>query len=123
MAFFCCLNIAVVLVSDVQAYMLVQKVCVEEASVESFQCFWREDVFSSVYEEANSGQVEGEPSSVVVEVQRAWINLSDENIKFTRNIVEFNLSLKTHFLNKLSSTVACTNAYCPSCNTILQIRI
>jgi hypothetical protein len=28
---------------------------------------------------------------------RAWINLSDENIKFTRNIVEFNLSLKTHF--------------------------
>ncbi len=54
---------------------------------------------------------------------RAWINLPDENIKFTRNIVEFNLSLKTHLLNKLSSTVACTKAYCPSCNPILQIRI
>jgi hypothetical protein len=26
-------------------------------------------------------------------------------------------------LNKLSSTVACTKAYCPSCNTILQLRI
>jgi hypothetical protein len=37
--------------------------------------------------------------------------------------VEFNLSLKTHFLNKLSYTVACTKAYCPSCNTILQLRI
>jgi hypothetical protein len=54
---------------------------------------------------------------------RAWVNLSDENIKFTRNIVEFNLSLKTHFFNKLSPTVACTKAFCPSCNPILQIRI
>ncbi len=54
---------------------------------------------------------------------RAWVSLSDENIKFTCNIVEFNLSLKTHFLNKLSTTVAFTKAYCPSCNPIRQSRI
>jgi hypothetical protein len=29
---------------------------------------------------------------------RAWVNLTDEKVKFTRNNAAFNLSLKTHFL-------------------------
>ena len=54
---------------------------------------------------------------------KLWVNFPDENIKFIRNVYEFNLSLKGHFIENLSLNVVCEKAYCPSCNPYLQIRI
>ncbi len=53
---------------------------------------------------------------------KLWENFPDENIKFIRNVNEFNKSLKEYFLAKLSLTVVCTKAYCPSCNIFLRNR-
>jgi hypothetical protein len=50
-------------------------------------------------------------------------SLTDEKVKNVRDNVEFILSVKTHFLNKLSLKVDCTRAYCTSCNALLQNRI
>jgi len=54
---------------------------------------------------------------------KSWENFTDESIKIIRNTSEFNSKLKEQFLEKLSSTVICTRAYCPSCNPFLQLRI
>jgi hypothetical protein len=54
---------------------------------------------------------------------KLWVNFQNENIKFIRNIHEFNLSLKEHFIDKLSLNIVCEKAYCPSCNPYLQTRI
>jgi len=54
---------------------------------------------------------------------RSWVNFQNENIKFIRNVLEFNLSLKNHLIDNLSSTVVCVKAYCPSCNHLLLNRI
>ena len=32
---------------------------------------------------------------------RSWVNFQNENIKFIRNVLEFNLSLKNHLINNL----------------------
>jgi L-cysteine desulfidase len=53
---------------------------------------------------------------------KLWENFPDENIKFIRNVNEFNKSLKDYFQAKLSLTVVCTKAYCPSCNIFLRNR-
>jgi hypothetical protein len=37
-----------------------------------------------------------------------------------RNVYEFNLTLKEHFINKLSLNVVCEKAYCLSRNPFLQ---
>ena len=54
---------------------------------------------------------------------KSWENFTDESIKIIRNTSEFNAKLEEQFLEKLSSTVICTRAYCPSCNPFLQLRI
>ena len=46
-----------------------------------------------------------------------WRDFPDDSIKFIRNIPEFNLKLKLHFLNTLHSTVICNLIYCPACST------
>jgi succinate dehydrogenase/fumarate reductase-like Fe-S protein len=51
------------------------------------------------------------------------VNFPNENIKFIRNVYEFNLSLKEYFIENLSFNVVCEKAYCPSCNPYLQMRI
>jgi len=38
---------------------------------------------------------------------KIWSSFDNEQIKFTRNIVEFNISLKKHFLSLLNSTPQC----------------
>ncbi len=54
---------------------------------------------------------------------KLWEKLWDENIKIKSKVNEFNKSLKDYFQNKLSLTVVCTKAYCPSCKIFLQNRI
>jgi hypothetical protein len=58
---------------------------------------------------------------------KLWVNFPNENIKFIRNVYEFNLSLKEHFIENLSLNVVPyvkkLIVQCPSCNPYLQIRI
>ena len=51
----------------------------------------------------------------LVNLPKTWINFSVENIKILRNKLEFNIKLKKHFLDELSSTIHCTRLFCPSC--------
>ncbi len=44
-----------------------------------------------------------------------WDGFPDEGIKFIRNKPEFDKSLKTYFLNRLSKHITCNNPFCPSC--------
>jgi hypothetical protein len=46
-----------------------------------------------------------------------WENFPDENIKFIRNKIEFNVKLKTYQLKQLSYVITCNRLYCPSCST------
>ncbi|MFN9979891.1 MAG: RNA-directed DNA polymerase, partial [bacterium] len=46
---------------------------------------------------------------------RIWSQFPDEQIKFTRNVPEFNKLLKQHYLRKLSSIPRCTRLFCPQC--------
>jgi hypothetical protein len=46
---------------------------------------------------------------------RIWSQFPDEQIKFTRNVPEFNKLLKQHYLRKLLSTPGCTRLFCPHC--------
>ncbi len=52
---------------------------------------------------------------------KAWSLLTDHSITIIRNCAEFNAKLKEHFLEKLSFTVNCTKAFCPSCNRFLNV--
>jgi hypothetical protein len=54
---------------------------------------------------------------------KLWLNLQSDSIKIIRNVYEFNLKLKEHFINALSLNVVCEKAYCPSCNPFLHNRI
>jgi len=47
---------------------------------------------------------------------KLWAAFEDEQIKFTRNIVEFNSLLKEHFLSLLKSTPNCNRLLCPECH-------
>ncbi len=51
---------------------------------------------------------------------RIWSQFPDEQIKFTRNVHEFNKLLKQHYLRKLSSTPRCTRLFCPHCMPLLN---
>jgi len=51
---------------------------------------------------------------------KAWSQLTDHSITIVRNCAEFNAKLKEYLLGKLSYTVNCTKAYCPSCNRFLN---
>jgi hypothetical protein len=51
---------------------------------------------------------------------RIWSQFPDEQIKFTRNVHEFNKLLKQHYLRKLSSTPRCTRLFCPHCMSPLN---
>ena len=44
-----------------------------------------------------------------------WDRFADERVKFIRNKPEFDKSLKTYFLNRLSKHITCNNPFCPSC--------
>ena len=47
---------------------------------------------------------------------RIWEDFPDEEIKFTRNKIEFNFKLKNHFIQKLNSSVICDRLLCPDCH-------
>jgi hypothetical protein len=47
---------------------------------------------------------------------KIWDSFENEQIKFTRNIIEFNKVLKNHFLSLLSSTPTCNRLLCPECH-------
>ena len=51
---------------------------------------------------------------------RIWSQFPDEQIKFTRNVPEFNKLLKQHYLRKLSSIPRCTRLFCPHCMPALN---
>ena len=51
---------------------------------------------------------------------KLWASFPDEQIKFIRNVPEFNLSLKKHFLQLLSSIPNCNRLLCPHCH--LNVR-
>ena len=46
---------------------------------------------------------------------KIWELFPDEQIKFIRNIIEFDSKLKNFFLNDLSDTIICNRAFCPTC--------
>jgi len=47
---------------------------------------------------------------------KLWSSFSNEQIKFTRNVIEFNKLLKQHFLSMLSSVSNCTRLLCHECH-------
>jgi hypothetical protein len=47
---------------------------------------------------------------------KIWSSFPDEQIKFTRNVKEFNKLLKNHYLNMLSSVPVCNRLLCPHCH-------
>jgi len=47
---------------------------------------------------------------------KIWASFPDENIKFIRNVIEFNAELKMYYLNQLSSVPNCTRLLCPHCH-------
>ena len=47
---------------------------------------------------------------------KLWSSFGDEQIKFTRNAVEFNKLLKNHFLTLLSNVPNCTRLLCQECH-------
>ena len=51
---------------------------------------------------------------------KAWSQLTDHSITIVQNFAEFNAKLKEYLLGKLSYTVNCTKAFCPSCNHFLN---
>jgi hypothetical protein len=53
---------------------------------------------------------------------KLWAAFENEQIKFTRNIVEFNNLLKEHFLSLLKSTPNCNRLLCPECHLKNQIN-
>ena len=62
---------------------------------------------------ARSNQISRMPLIIFL---RIWTDFEDEDIKFIRNKLEFNLKLKFYFLNKLSDTIRCSRLLCPSCH-------
>lgn len=58
------------------------------------------------------------------EYPKLWENFPDAQIKFLRNIPEFDLQLKIFYLEDLSSTVNCNRLLCPTClaSRTAQIR-
>jgi len=51
-----------------------------------------------------------------INLPRTWLDFTEESIKIVRNKIEFNLKLKKHLLNQLSSTVTCGRLLCPACH-------
>ena len=47
---------------------------------------------------------------------KLWSSFSNEQIKFTRNVIEFNKLLKQHFLSMLCSVSNCTRLLCHECH-------
>jgi hypothetical protein len=47
---------------------------------------------------------------------KLWESFENEQIKFTRNTVEFNKLLKAHFLTSLNVTPICNRLLCPECH-------
>jgi hypothetical protein len=47
---------------------------------------------------------------------KLWTSFESEQIKFTRNVIEFNKLLKNHFLSLLSSVPTCNRLLCPECH-------
>ena len=53
---------------------------------------------------------------------KLWSSFSNEQIKFTRNVIEFNKLLKQHFLSLLSSVSNCTRLLCHECHLKTNIN-
>jgi hypothetical protein len=47
---------------------------------------------------------------------KLWSTFENEQIKFTRNVVEFNKLLKAHFLSLLNASPTCNRILCPECH-------
>ena len=47
---------------------------------------------------------------------KLWCEFPDENIKFIRNKLEFNTSLKRYFIDKLRQNITCNRLLCPDCH-------
>jgi len=47
---------------------------------------------------------------------KCWNDFENEDLKFIRNKIEFNLKLKDFLLEKLSATINCRRLLCPSCH-------
>ena len=47
---------------------------------------------------------------------KIWENFPDEQLKFTRNKLEFDSKLKRYFLNDLSDIIQCERLFCPTCS-------
>jgi len=47
---------------------------------------------------------------------RIWEEFPDEEIKFTRNKLEFNFKLKKFFIDRLQNNVVCDRLLCPDCH-------
>ena len=45
-----------------------------------------------------------------------WADFPDESIKFIRNKIEFNSTLKKYFINELSANINCGRLLCPDCH-------
>ena len=54
---------------------------------------------------------------------KIWAAFENEQIKFTRNIIEFNKLLKNHFLSLLNSVPSCNRMLCPECHLKKNINL
>ena len=52
----------------------------------------------------------------LISFPRTWEEFPDNQIKFIRNILEFDNKLKKHFLDKLSANYSCNRLFCYSCS-------
>ncbi len=52
---------------------------------------------------------------------KIWATFPDEQIKFTRNVIEFNTLLKQHYLRQLSFKPNCNSLFCPQCMPPLSL--
>ena len=47
---------------------------------------------------------------------RTWEQFPDEQIKFVRKKIEFDLKLKKFYINDLADTIVCNRLFCPTCS-------
>lgn len=47
-----------------------------------------------------------------------WENFPNEQLKFTRNKLEFDNKLKKFFIEDLSNTINCNRLFCPACSRL-----
>jgi len=92
----------------------------------SFNHIWARNVIRNIGENdiqlRNNDQLQPPPSRLALTDRlpsfnfiKVWLQFPDEQLKFTRNKIEFDNKLKNFYLNDLSENIICNRLFCPSC--------